>query len=153
MQPCIDGVCLYPIELAVKPWGTIPSGKDVTTVPCSTRCEVKYADPLEHHLVCEPNKEGDFKHIFVTGMIRCKSNPSIEPYLLTSQSLDPKARIWWRWPNQNAFKQINAEYDIALKLVKTFAGPGTSVEWTIDQGPFSVKLLPPPDPIVPTPRV
>ncbi len=152
MAPTIMGIRLYPNALAILPWGTIPSGIDGTTVPCITHCEVNYASSIKHTLVCEANMEGDSEHIFVTGMIRCHSNQSsIKPYTLTSMKLDSNNRVYWPWPNLNEFRKINADYDIFFKLVKMFADQGPTVVWVIDQGPFTVKILPPPDPITPKP--
>lgn len=144
MHPKIQGVCLYPKEYAVNPWGFINSGIDATTVPCSTRCEVNYAAPIKHNLVCESGKEGDFNHVRVSGMIEGKTNNKIEPYLLMSMPLDRYQRAYWAWPNKQNYRQINAEYLVKLRLIKTFAETGPSIEWSDEQDPFVVKLLPPP---------
>ncbi|MDD1703077.1 MAG: hypothetical protein LUQ31_08885 [Methanoregula sp.] len=149
MHPKITGVCLYPLEYAVFPWGFISSGIDETTVQCSTRCEVQYAAPIKHNFVCESGKEGDFKHVRVSGMIQGKTKNSLEPYYLMSLSLDKNQRAWWAWPNKQDYRQINAEYEIKLKLIKTSADQGPTIEWTDEQDPFIVKLLPPPPPIKP----
>lgn len=150
MLPSIVGICLYPVYYAVIHNFRIPSGIEMTTVPCTTRCEVKFAASIEHHLVCEPSKDGDFTHISVTGVIWPKSDPS-NTFTLERQSLDPKNRVFWKWPNRNDFTQINTEYEIALSLIKKSAGVSSSDEKTIPQSPFIVKLLPPPAPITPTP--
>jgi len=158
MQPKITGIALYPLHWHVKTGGLIPSTIEMDTVECDTSCSVAFANDVFHHLVCAGDTDGDYSHVFVTPEIRTRTGKpdkfcSLDSILFESVQVgnDGTHRYAWTWPNLQAFMKINAEYEVTFQLVKKFANQGPTIIWQENQGPFIVKLLPPPPPIDPTP--
>ncbi len=156
MTPKISGIALYPLEWEVKTGGTIPSGIDMGTVPCTKVCEVPCAYRVNYHLVCAGNLKEDFDHVFVRGeLIKITGvfaeTEKLERHLMQKVGKDGSYRAYWKWPNLNSYKEIEAVYEVKLELIKevTIGNP----MWVEPQIPFMITLKPPLKPIDPNSTV
>jgi len=154
MQPKITGINVYPLFqwVNVQPPGVIPTDHTICNVRCSTTCEVKFAHDIRHNLVCAGNAGGDFFNIYVMGKIVKKNGAISERVELDEYNLgkgkvcnDGSYRVVWEWPNRVAYREINATYEVNLMLLKR-VNVGEKPSWKELQGPFTVKMLPPPPP-------
>lgn len=147
MLPRIHGIALYPLYSKM-PGGTILSGTDFTNVPCARSCEIVFADGVPHSLVCAGEIGGESAPVSVEGEIVRADGADGPPAYLEPRPLgraltgrDGSCRAFWTWPNTPACREVNATYEVRLRLVLAGAA-GCPQETVRDEGPFPVTLLP-----------
>lgn len=153
----IGGIALFPTHYKVSVGGTVDSRIDFLEVPCASSCRVPYADGILHRLVCAGTPGGDFDHVSVEGEIFKKTGSYAPQEHLERMPLgshigrDGSCRMYWEWPNKPAFREIDARYEVRLRLLKMPDAVGSPPLAPRDQPPFTVTLLPAPAPVVPQP--
>jgi|GEM_PF-5757971 len=153
MLPEIRGIALYPLYYKVPGGRTVLSGINFTTVPCAPSCAVPFADAVPHSLVCAGSAGGNLDRVLIEGTIVRKSGDVVHEERLEPRPLDREmmsrdgtCRVFWTWPNTPSCREVNATYEIRLRLTRRGDAPGSGPEDIREQGPFVVTLLPAPCP-------
>lgn len=149
MLPEIRGIALYPLYYKDARGETVLSGINFTTVRCRPSCKVPFADAVPYSLVCAGSAAGDPDQVLIGGEIVKTSGESdvrvpLKPVPLGRMGTgrDGSCRVFWSWPNVPSCREVNATYEVRLRLTRMGDLPGSRPVEMRDEGPFTVTLLP-----------